>query len=96
MSHDIDLFTDGPYGSLDFTALDKFLRKTFKYVSDLAPGPVGMGVSYLVGHSKDESVQTQIDFAFAQVLCVRRDRVYRIRKIALLSSRWDHHTALSP
>lgn len=43
MSDDIDLFTDEAYGSLDFTAIDKFLRNTFKYVSDLAPGPVGMG-----------------------------------------------------
>ena len=32
----------------------------FKYVSDLAPGPVGMGVSYLVGHSKDESVKLDL------------------------------------
>jgi hypothetical protein len=60
MSDDIDLFTDEPYGSLDFTAIDKFLRKTFKYVSDLAPGPVGMGVSHLVGHSKDESVKLDL------------------------------------
>jgi hypothetical protein len=60
MSDDIDLFTDSPYDSLDFAAIDKFLRKTFKYVSDLAPGPVGMGVSYLVGHSKDESVKLDL------------------------------------
>ncbi len=60
MSDDIDLFTDEPYGSLDFTAIDKFLRKTFKYVSDLAPGPFGIGVSYLVGHSKDEIVKLDL------------------------------------
>jgi predicted nucleotidyltransferase component of viral defense system len=63
VSDDIDLFTDKPYGSLDFTAIDKFLRKAFKYVSDLAPGPVGMGVSYLVGHSKDESVKLDLFYA---------------------------------
>jgi predicted nucleotidyltransferase component of viral defense system len=60
MSDDIDLFTDESYGSLDFTAIDKFLRKMFKYVSHLAPGPVGMGVSYLVGHFKDESVKLDL------------------------------------
>lgn len=60
MSDDIDLFTDEPYDSLDFTTIDKFLRNTFEYVSDLAPGPVGMGVSYLVGHSKDESVKLDL------------------------------------
>jgi predicted nucleotidyltransferase component of viral defense system len=60
MSDDIDLFTDERYASLDFTAIDKFLRKTLKYVSDLAPGTVGMGVSYLVGHSKDGSVKLDL------------------------------------
>lgn len=60
MSDDIDLFTDEPYDSLDFTAIDRFLRKKFKYVSDLAPGPVGMGVSYLVGHSKDKSIKLDL------------------------------------
>src|SRR5690606_32820618 len=29
-------------------------------VSDLAPGPVGMGVSYLVGHSKDKSIKLDV------------------------------------
>ena len=60
MSDDIDLFTDEPYDSLDFTAIDKFLRKRFKYVSDLAPGPVGMGLSYLVGDSTDKSVKLDL------------------------------------
>lgn len=60
MSDDIDLFTDSPYDSLDFAGVDKFLRKTFGYVSDLTPGPVGMGVSYLVGASKDESVKLDL------------------------------------
>ncbi len=44
MSDDIDLFTDSPYDSLDFAAIDRFLRTAFVYVSALAPGPVGMGV----------------------------------------------------
>jgi hypothetical protein len=60
MSDDIDLFTDRPYDSLDFTLIDKFLRRRFKYVSHLTPGPVGMGVSYLVGHSEYESVKLDL------------------------------------
>ena len=60
MSDDIDLFTDSPYDSLDFAEIDKFLRKTFAYVSDLAPGPVGMGVACLVGHLKHESVKLDL------------------------------------
>jgi predicted nucleotidyltransferase component of viral defense system len=63
MSDDIDLFTDHPYDSLDFTEIDRFLRKTFAYVSDLKPGPVGMGVSYLIGHSRDESVKLDLFYA---------------------------------
>ncbi len=60
MSDDIDLFTDHPYDSLDFTQFNKFLRQTFAYVSDLTPGPVGMGVSYLVGHAREESVKLDL------------------------------------
>src|SRR5690606_12775626 len=60
MSDDIDLFTDSTYDSLDFAGIDKFLRRTFGYVSDLAPGPVGMGVSYLVGDSTEQSVKLDL------------------------------------
>jgi hypothetical protein len=60
MSDDIDLFTDHPYGSVDFQAIDKFLRESFPYVSDLANAPVGMGVSYLVGDSKDDVVKLDL------------------------------------
>ena len=44
-SVDIDLFTDAQYGTIDFDAIDKYLRKTFPYVSDSGVGPVGMGTS---------------------------------------------------
>jgi hypothetical protein len=60
VSDDIDLFTDEPYDSIDFTEIDKFLRKTFPYVSDLAQGPVGMGVSYLVGNSDNDTVKLDL------------------------------------
>jgi hypothetical protein len=63
MSDDIDLFTDHPYESIDFAAIDNFLRKTFKYVSDIPTGPVGMGVSYLVGHTKDDTVKIDLFYA---------------------------------
>jgi predicted nucleotidyltransferase component of viral defense system len=81
MSDDIDLFTDEPYDSLDFTAIDKFLRKTFKYVSDLAPGPVGMGVSYLVGHSKDESVKLDLFYTDAFIQPALEIGPYRLATV---------------
>ena len=81
MSDDIDLFTDEPYGSLDFTAIDKFLRKIFKYVSDLAPGLVGMGVSYLVGYSKDESVKLDLFYTDTFIQPALRIGPYRLATV---------------
>lgn len=41
MSDDIDLFTDALYETIDFGAIDSLLRNTFRFVSDLPPGPIG-------------------------------------------------------
>lgn len=60
MSDDIDLFTDHPYESIEFETIDNFLRKVFTYVSNIPTGPVGMGVSYLVGHTKDETIKIDL------------------------------------
>lgn len=81
MSDDIDLFTDRPYDSLDFTAIDKFLRKTFGYVSDLKPGPVGMGVSHLVGHSKEESVKLDLYYTETFIQPVLQIGPYRLATV---------------
>lgn len=81
MSDDIDLFTDEPYDSLDFIAIDKFLRRTFKYVSDLAPGPVGMGLSYLVGHSTDESIKLDLFYTDTFIQPVLEIGSYRLATV---------------
>lgn len=47
-SVDIDLFTDEPYHSLNFTDIDQWLRQQYRYVSDRQPGPVGVGLSYII------------------------------------------------
>lgn len=60
MSIDIDLFSDAVYGSVDFKAIDNFLRSTFTYVdhsNDLEPA---MGKSYIVGTDKDNTVKLDI------------------------------------
>ncbi len=56
-SVDIDLFTDAQYNSIDFKAIDNFLRKTFSYVdtSDYKFG--GLGRSYFVGTNKNECIK---------------------------------------
>jgi Nucleotidyl transferase AbiEii toxin, Type IV TA system len=59
-SIDIDLFTDRPYDSIDFKALDDFLRNAYPYVSNPTRGPVGMGRSYLIGDSEMESVKLDL------------------------------------
>jgi len=54
----IDLYTDSPYGSIDFVALDSYLRKIYAYVDD--HGPVGTGVSYFIGDNVDECVKLDL------------------------------------
>jgi hypothetical protein len=61
MSIDIDLFTDAPYGSIDFRKIDNYLRQTFAYVSPAKlPENIGMGVSYIVGDNPDESFKLDL------------------------------------
>lgn len=59
-SVDIDLFTDAPYDSIDFEALEQFLRTRYKYVDSNNSSPVGMGRSYYVGNSKNDSVKLDV------------------------------------
>lgn len=60
MSVDIDLFSDADYGSLDFKAMDDYLRKNYFYVDSMDIAPIGMGKSYYVGRSAEESVKLDI------------------------------------
>lgn len=58
-SIDIDLFTDAPYGSIDFAALDQFLRKRFSY-ADTNEFAIGPGKSYFVGKNESECVKLDL------------------------------------
>jgi hypothetical protein len=61
MSIDIDLFTDAPYGSLDFAKIDRYLRDTYNYVSPAKlPDIVGMGISYIVGSDPEDSFKLDL------------------------------------
>lgn len=60
LSVDIDLFSDAPYGSIDFKAIDGFIEKTFPYhhyFSNLDPA---MGKSYSVSTDKDNVVKLDV------------------------------------
>ena len=59
-SIDIDLFTDADYGSIDFAKLEAKLIATFPYVDMSLVDFVGMGKSYFIGNSKNESVKLDL------------------------------------
>lgn len=59
-SFDIDLFTEAPYDSIDFPAIDDFIHKTYSYVDARECRNVGMGKSYFVGRSKDDCIKLDL------------------------------------
>jgi len=52
MSVDIDLFTDAEYGSVDFNAIDTFLRSNYSYVDTNNYDIIGMGKCYFIGDNQ--------------------------------------------
>lgn len=83
-SVDIDLFTDAPYESVDFNAIDKYLRSTFQYVTDPGRGPVGIGVSYFIGNNENEAIKLDLYYtdSFIQpVLEIENIRMATIEEI---------------
>jgi predicted nucleotidyltransferase component of viral defense system len=59
-SVDIDLFTASAYDSVDYKAIDLFLRRNFKYVDTFDTDLVGMGRSYYVGDSANNCIKLDI------------------------------------
>lgn len=60
LSVDIDLFTDAAYDSINFNAIDNYLRRTFPYVADSNPGPIALGKSYFIGTSEEEAIKLDL------------------------------------
>jgi predicted nucleotidyltransferase component of viral defense system len=60
ISIDIDLFTDTPYGSIDFDAIDIYFRQHYTYVNDPTAGPVAFGRSYFVGEDAQHAAKVDI------------------------------------
>lgn len=60
LSVDIDLFTDAEYGSLDFDAIDRYLRREFNYCDTSNIGVVSFGKSYYIGNSADDCVKLDL------------------------------------
>jgi hypothetical protein len=62
LSVDIDLFSDAPYGSIDFKAIDEFIEKTFPHHYHFSNLDPAMGKSYSVGTDKDNVVKLDVFF----------------------------------
>lgn len=60
ISIDIDLFTDAPYGSLDFHTIQSKLRSMFPYCQGDCGDIVGMGASYIIGNSAFDSIKLDL------------------------------------
>jgi len=63
MSVDIDLFTDVRYGSVNFSAIEAFLKRNFAYVSGGFGGIDGMGKSYLIGVDVHNAVKLDLYYS---------------------------------
>jgi predicted nucleotidyltransferase component of viral defense system len=60
ISIDIDLFSDAPYGDIDFEAIDRFIEVSFPYCHHTADLSPTIGKSYIVGNRKDETIKLDI------------------------------------
>lgn len=59
-SVDIDLFSDLPYGSIDFNGIDSYLDQEFPYVDDIRELFPGMGKSYLIGKDRNTAIKLDV------------------------------------
>ena len=57
ISRDIDLFTDVPYETIDFTTIEQFLHNHFSYVDHNKGIPSGKGKSFFIGESPVDALK---------------------------------------
>ena len=81
-SVDIDLFSNEPYGSLDFSVFEKFFQNNFEYYDFTGSfNIVGFGRSYFVGEAKDANVK--IDLYYKDEIIDPCDTIDNIRIASL-------------
>lgn len=71
ISVDIDLFSDLPYGSIDFKSIDSYLDKAFPYVDDFRELFPGLGKSYLIGNDGNNAIKLDVYHTDAFIAPVR-------------------------
>jgi predicted nucleotidyltransferase component of viral defense system len=109
LSVDIDLFTNEPYGSIDFNKLDLVLKMNFKYVDSLDIPVIGMGKSFFIGESENELIKLDVyytDNFFNKPLVIDSIRLVAIEDIIAMKMDvifqngrkkdfWDIHALLT-
>lgn len=108
LSVDLDLFTDAPYGSIDFSIIDHFLHNSFNYVSEPKLGVIGMGQSYLIGESEYDAIKLYVYYteAFIQPALIAASlrlatveeitamKIDIVQRLARKKDFWDLHELL--
>lgn len=110
ISIDIDLFTDAPYGSIDFNVIETYLTNNFTHVEGDFGGNPGMGKSYLIGTDALSVIKLDLYYAmdpFLQELKVEEGiRMATVEEIIAMKvdivqrggrkkDFWDLHEALN-
>lgn len=108
VSVDIDLFTDAPYGSIDFVKIDEFIDNTFPFhdhFSDLNPA---MGKSYSIGTDRNNVIKLDVfytdsfirpaliadDIRLAAIEDIIAMKIDVVQRIGRKKDFWDLHELL--
>jgi hypothetical protein len=73
ISVDIDLFTDEPYGTIDFDVLEKYLSDNYPYIDPGFGTIPGIGKSYLIGEVSVSAIKLDVYYTdkFIQSAIIR-------------------------
>jgi len=89
VSVDIDLFTDAPYGSIDFDSIDRWFKTHYAYVDTHDFRPVGMGKPYFIGENKMNCIKLDLYYTDSFIdppLEVDGIRIATIREIIAMKA----------
>jgi predicted nucleotidyltransferase component of viral defense system len=105
LSEDIDLFTDAPYKSIDFNAIDDFFKNRYAYVSTNNSVIIGMGKTYYAGESEnnfvkvdlyytDEFIQNPVSIDYIRMASIEEIIAMKLEVISNIGRKkdfWDIH-----
>lgn|SRR5690606_16804267 len=109
VSVDIDLFTDAPYGSIDFEKIDEFIANTFLFHNHSSGLNPAMGKSYSIGTDRENAIKLDVFYtdSFIQPALVIDDirlatieeiiamKVDVVQRIGRKKDFWDLHELLA-